>query len=601
MKRLLALTLCLALLCPAALAAEGEEPWRRTEPGGHYVTIRVPCPEGVGLDWGDRRMLCLRYADTKEPVPLTSDYQRGWIFATVPAEDADRPLEVFLGEERHFRDCTTVWQGHEYYDEPGGTMDMVLRGVVRGDQLGDLHPDAVLTRAEAFTLVCRLLSLKPAGDPGYGDVSPDDWYYDAASAARAAGLAAADTNFNPTHTVTRGEFTVMLARAMEYVGWVTIPENGDRSQLTLGDADQIPDWALGAYLAFEDEYSTGIYTIQGTGETDELYGEEKTQRLAQWDLGATRGEVITFMDNVRQWTTWYPKQTAIDLGFDRKMPVVDGSTSTYPYTTTLYGALFTNYERHPQFPESHSKSHESYERLISGEVDALFAATLPSEDLKDLAKEAGVGLTCIPIAYDAMVFFTNAENSITGLTRQQIQDVYVWGKYDNWSQVGGPDAGLLPYRRNVDSGSHALMEQYFLEGGKLSLSPDVHNVLTSYAMSSALTDVAEAKTADPLAYAMGYSVYYYYVNSYWLLLDSSGGDLKLLAVDGVVPSEETIADGSYPLAGYNYLVFRSDEPEDSPARRLAAFLLTEEGQTLVTNAGFGALSQSDLAKAKDLL
>ena len=73
MKRLLALTLCLALLCPAALAAEGEEPWRRTEPGGHYVTIRVPCPEGVRLDWGDRRMLCLRYADTKEPVPLSSD------------------------------------------------------------------------------------------------------------------------------------------------------------------------------------------------------------------------------------------------------------------------------------------------------------------------------------------------------------------------------------------------------------------------------------------------------------------------------------------------------------------------------------------------
>lgn len=602
MKRLLALTLCLALLCPTALAAEGEEPWRRTEPGGHYVTIRVPCPEGVGLDWGDRRMLCLRYADTKEPVPLSSDLIWGdALYVTVPAADADRPLEVFLGEEHRFPDCVEVWQGHSYYYPPGGTEELYLRGVLKGDGAGNLNPDQTITRAEAFTLVCRLLSLKPAGDPGYGDLSPDDWYYDAASAARAAGLAAADTNFNPTRTVTRGEFTVMLARAMEYVGWVTIPEDGDRSQLTLGDADQIPDWALGAYLAFEDEYSTGIYTIQGTGETDELYGEEKTQRLAQWDLGATRGEVITFMDNVRQWTTWYPKQTAIDLGFDREMPVVDGSTSTYPYTTTLYGALFTNYERHPQFPESHSKSHESYERLISGEVDALFAATLPSEDLKDLAKEAGVGLTCIPIAYDAMVFFTNAENSITGLTRQQIQDIYVWGKYDNWSQVGGPDAGLLPYRRNVDSGSHALMEQYFLEGGKLSLSPDVHNVLTSYAMSSALTDVAEAKTADPLAYAMGYSVYYYYVNSYWLLLDSSGGDLKLLAVDGVVPSEETIANGSYPLAGYNYLVFRSDEPEDSPARRLAAFLLTEEGQSLVTNAGFGALSQGDLAKVKDLL
>ena len=78
-------------------------------------------------------------------------------------------------------------------------------------------------------------------------------------------------------------------------------------------------------------------------------------------------------------------------------------------------------------------------------------------------------LEYIPIAYDAMVFFTNAENSVTGLTQKQIQDIYVYGKYTNWNQIGGPDAELLPYRRNTDSGSHALMEQYFLEGGKLSL------------------------------------------------------------------------------------------------------------------------------------
>ena len=62
MKRLLALTLCLALLCPAALAAEGEELWQRTEPGGNYVTIR--------LDYS-------RYPDTLEvqmdPKQLSAD------------------------------------------------------------------------------------------------------------------------------------------------------------------------------------------------------------------------------------------------------------------------------------------------------------------------------------------------------------------------------------------------------------------------------------------------------------------------------------------------------------------------------------------------
>ena len=596
MKRLLTLLLCLSLLCPAASAAEGEaSPWSRTEGDGSYVTIRVPCPQGDGLDWAEQRWLAVRYADTGEPVPLASGYQRdGYLFATVPAADAGRPLEAFVGEEHHFPDCTTVWQGNTYYNEPGGTGELYLRGVIQGDQAGNLNADAALTRAEAFTLLCRLLSLEPGGDPGYADVAPGDWYYETASAARAAGLAAADISFHPARAVTRGEVTVMLARAMEAVGWLTVPEGGSADALGLADAGDLPGWALGAYEAF-DRQSLGISTWRESGETDPGYGEPVTERLAEWDKPATRGEVIEFLNDALSFLPCYPSQAAIDWGLDRDMPVVDGSTSTYPYTASVFGSLFTNYQNHPRFPESHSKSHESYERLISGEANFLFAATLPSEELKARAEAAGVELTCIPIAYDAMVFFTNAENAIDGLSQQQIQDIYVYGKYTNWNQVGGPDAELLPYRRNADSGSHALMEQYFLEGGKLSLSPDVHNVLTSYAMSSALTDVAAALCTDPPAYAISYSVYYYYLTAQYMMGDVTGNQLKLLAVDGVLPSDEAIADGSYPLAGYNYVVFRADEPEDSPARRLAAFMLSAAGQDCVRNAGFGPLSNDPLA------
>ena len=57
-------------------------------------------PEAADLDWSEQRLLGVRYADTKEPVPLSSDLAWGEeLFATVPVEDADRPLEVFLGEE----------------------------------------------------------------------------------------------------------------------------------------------------------------------------------------------------------------------------------------------------------------------------------------------------------------------------------------------------------------------------------------------------------------------------------------------------------------------------------------------------------------------
>ena len=85
-----------------------------------------------------------------------------------------------------------------------------------------------------------------------------------------------------------------------------------------------------------------------------------------------------------------------------------------------------------------------------------------------------------------MVFFTNLENPVNSLTRQQIQDIYVRNAYSSWDQVGGPEAKLLPYCRNTGSGSHALMERYFLEDGKLSLAPEILQGNVSVAMSSAL-------------------------------------------------------------------------------------------------------------------
>lgn len=587
MKRLLALGLCLALLCPAAGAANGTKDglWTRTEGDGSYVTVRLHCPEGAELSWTDSRRLSVRYADTGEPVGLTSNLLWGeWLFATVPADQADRPLEVFLGEEYRFPDCITYWEDLELYEEYYGAGDLYYRGVVRGDQTGKLNADQTLTRAEAFALVCRLLGLEPAGDPGYADVGPEDWYYDVASAVRAAGIAAAGERFEPGRTVIRGEFTVLLARAMAKVGWLTIPE-GTAEDLELDDAAAIPDWALNSYLAFAKANIPLIQTMQETGETDPNDGAPVYAYLAEWDKPAQRGEAIQFLNGARQQLPWYPTQTAIDYGFDQKMPVIDGSTSTYPYTMAVYGALFANYSNHPQFPESNSKSFYSYDRLISGEADILFASTKPTQDTLDKAAAAGVELELIPMAYDAMVFFTNGDNPTTGLTMEQIRNVYVNNAYTNWNQIGGPDAQLIPFCRNRDSGSQAQMEEFFLQGGEIH--PDIQRETTSVAMASVLTDVDDAKEEDPLTYGLGYSIYYYYLQTTPILVGPDA--LKLLEVDGVYPTDETIADGSYPLAGYNYAVVRSDAPAGSLARQMADFMLSSAGQDCVSNAGFGPL------------
>ncbi len=588
-KKILCFLFAMLLVLPTnVLAAEKtEELWTREEGDGSYVTIRVPYPEGEGMLWSEYSELAVRYADTKEPIPLSGTYRDGYIFATVPAEDADRRLEVFKGESFDFKDCYVSWtsDGKEigFYDHPLGTDDLYIRGIIKGDGTGNLKPDEIITRAEAFTIVCRLLSLKADGNPDFLDVKEEDWFFDTASAAKSAGITAEDEYFNPLRPVTRGEITVIFARALKTIGWLSEGQ-GVAADLPLADAESIPNWALEAYLAFNPYNSVSIYSYRNTEEFDEFGPVQEA--LAEHDKGATRGEVIQMLDNAIGRVPIYPTQIAIDWGFDKKMPVIDGSTSTLPYTNAVYSAMFMNYYNHPTMPKKHSKSYYSYERLINGEADVLFISTKPTEDTLAKAKAAGVELELIPIAYDAMVFFTNGENKIDGLAMDQIRDIYVDNKYRNWSELGGTDAGLIPYCRNADSGSQAQMEEFFLNGDEIH--SDIRRETTAVSMASVLTDVWEAKTEDPLAYALGYSIYYYYQSASMILL-SSEDDLKLLEINGVYPTDETIADGSYPLAGYNYAVVRADSPKDSIGRRMVEFITSEQGQQCVVNAGFGAL------------
>lgn len=90
-----------------------------------------------------------------------------------------------------------------------------------------------------------------------------------------------------------------------------------------------------------------------------------------------------------------------------------------------------------------------------------------------------------------------------------------------------------------------------------------------------------------MGYGLGYSIYYYF-NNMDLFYDTKTV-LKLLEIDGIMPTDETIADGSYPLSNNTYIVLRKDTPEDSPARKMAEFMLTEAGQECVSEAGFGKL------------
>lgn len=567
MKKVLfcVVTICVCLsFASCCFADENNNP-----PTAAYTTVSIPFPDNI--DDMDLWYTCARYKDTKEPITLSAAYQDS-VYATIPIRNIDREIEAYVPNKIEFSDYSEASSG-EFFDMEW----MSKTGVIKGNENGEARPYENITRAEAAAMIMRVIGLENMPEANgvirFEDVSINDWFYSAVMSAYKCGIIEGISNgfFEPYRAVTREEITVMTARALKYAGL-----RCSKSDMSgVADTEKISDWAKEAYDYIGGNFISEYNYEQTSGDDIAILVPQKA---------AKRHEAASMLMRVSGNCQVYPSEEAVNYGFDEKMPVIDGSTSTYPFTQAVYHALFYNGETHEQFPEKHSKSHESYQRLINGEVDMLFASVYPASDILALAAEKGVELELIPMAYDAMVFFTNKDNPASGLTQEQISDIYVNNAYDNWSEIGGSDALLYPYCRNNDSGSHAQMEKHFLNGHEINAEVQQE---TSETMASILTDVMAAKTDDPIGYGLGYSIYYYYHNMFYYYPVEQ--ELKLLAVDGVMPTDETIADGTYPLSNNTYIVLRKDTPEDAPSRRMAEFMLTDSGQQCVEHAGFGRL------------
>ena len=219
---------------------------------------------------------------------------------------------------------------------------------------------------------------------------------------------------------------------------------------------------------------------------------------------------------------------------------------------------------------------DNYKAIIDGKFDILLAYE-PSEEAKEYIENSGKELEMTPIGTDALVFICSDKNSVNSLTLDQIKQIYS-GKLTNWSQVGGKDAEILPYQRNKDSGSQTLFDKLINLGDDL-MDPPADLMVGS--MIGLLEAVAQYDNSEN---ALGYTVYYYLTNMETDKLQSS----KILALDGVQPSNETIGSGEYKLSNDFYVVIRKDAAEDSPERILYDWICSAQGKELVEKENYVA-------------
>ncbi len=217
---------------------------------------------------------------------------------------------------------------------------------------------------------------------------------------------------------------------------------------------------------------------------------------------------------------------------------------------------------------------DNYEALVDGTFDILLAYEM-GDDAKAYCQEKGVELEYTAIGADALVFICSLENGVENLTTEQIKEIYK-GNITNWSEVGGEDHPIIPYQRNKDSGSQTLFDKLVNLGDELMEAPSDIKIGSMIGLLEAVADYDNSKDA------LGYTVYYYLTNMEGDKLNTS----RLLAVDGVQPTNEAIASGEYPFVNDFYVVIRKDAAEDSPERILYNWIKSEQGKELAERENY---------------
>ncbi|MHB8077327.1 PstS family phosphate ABC transporter substrate-binding protein [Desulfosporosinus fructosivorans] len=265
---------------------------------------------------------------------------------------------------------------------------------------------------------------------------------------------------------------------------------------------------------------------------------------------------------------------------NQNYPKIDGSTSTLPIVRAINEAMYLSMEN-DDYPQTASKTVPSYQRLINGEVDMIIVP-YASSDVLATAAEVGIRLEFVPIALEALIFITPVDNTTENITMEQVRSIYLNYGIANWSVLGGPPRELVPICRNSDSGSQSQMDNLVLHDEEMH--SDIQKNYVQLTMEGMLELVAfyhngglDSKPTN--SYALGYTLYTYLKN----MADVTGIDsyLKMLAFEGVTPSVESIADGSYQLTDGYYAVIRSDLAKAHSARSVINWLQSDAGATVI--------------------
>ncbi|MDX9833108.1 MAG: phosphate ABC transporter substrate-binding protein [Anaerolineae bacterium] len=188
--------------------------------------------------------------------------------------------------------------------------------------------------------------------------------------------------------------------------------------------------------------------------------------------------------------------------------------------------------------------------LEEGEIDVALVSWLPG------GKPPRPRWRATAIARDGLAIVVHPDNPLEGVGLLQLQDLYSGRIYD-WEALGLAPREVLPVSREEGSGARAAFEDLVMED---------RQVTPRALLAPSPEAVRAAVAANPGA--IGY-----------LALGNVTPEVKVLKVEGELPSPQNAAQGTYALTRELWLVTTSPAP--AAVDQLLAFILAPRGQEIV--------------------
>jgi phosphate transport system substrate-binding protein len=228
--------------------------------------------------------------------------------------------------------------------------------------------------------------------------------------------------------------------------------------------------------------------------------------------------------------------------------------------------------------------------LLSNQIAfAQSSRSLQAEEYQE-AEQRGFTLREVPVAIEGIAFAVHPDLEISGLTLEQIKDIYT-GQITNWSEVGGSNTPITPYSRRLEDGGTV---DFFVE-----------NVLAGEALGSNVQIVANTTLAIRQLSENPSGLYYASAPEIVgqctikpIALGRRSDEVISPYQPPLVPAPqcpaqrnqlnaEAFRTGNYPLTRRLFVIIKQNGQADQQAgEAYANLLLTFQGQESLRRAGF---------------